>query len=413
MPWDLVRPFKPGDNRSVLSCIHTYDEVVRPRLDGGRWLATVRTLGAKDVMVRQHGFEVIREPILGGDPPAALRKARALAPPAPPAPPVEVKPEPEPEPEPQRTEASDWPATGAGSWPVGCWLNHRHAEFAPLPTLRLPARGVVPKGAEHPGSYEDSPDPIGQDGVAIVMTASLWSADVEAAVVRALEACRSLGPPSGVVLVQNGNAEAATATKAWKPPGWGRRFLRKRYSLNSGFAAACNLGVAGARKEPDWILFTQPDAKWSVDDLGSAAQIAHACRKGMAPAVVGPSGGHVLNYEKGDIREWGRNIGMVGAERLVQSVDFVGGYWLLAHRWVVEELKGWDPGYFLYYEDVDFCLAAAAKVGAMSIVWTGLKVDHERGATIRHKLFHRRVYEQIRKDSRERFVARWQRGRTG
>ena len=43
------------------------------------------------------------------------------------------------------------------------------------------------------------------------------------------------------------------------------------------------------------------------------------------------------------------------------AVDWVTGCCLLAHRACWDDLGGFDPGFFLYYEDVDFCRRAIAK----------------------------------------------------
>jgi GT2 family glycosyltransferase len=135
----------------------------------------------------------------------------------------------------------------------------------------------------------------------------------------------------------------------------------------------------------------------------AAALIAVAAGSDATPAVVGPSGGFV--GPTGGIKEWGRNIGQVGHIPPIR-LDFVAGYWVFAERKAVEQVGGFDPGFYLYWEDVDLsCRLAIA--GAPVVAYPGLPVDHNRGATIRGRLLPVGVYEEARAMSAKRFSARW------
>ena len=55
------------------------------------------------------------------------------------------------------------------------------------------------------------------------------------------------------------------------------------------------------------------------------------------------------------LRSW---VVAVFMEQKPQPIDWIAGASMLLRRSVVEQLQGFDEGYFLYYEETDFCLRA-------------------------------------------------------
>ncbi|MCS6842037.1 MAG: glycosyltransferase family 2 protein [Roseiflexaceae bacterium] len=87
--------------------------------------------------------------------------------------------------------------------------------------------------------------------------------------------------------------------------------------------------------------------------------------------------------------------------------DFVFGAVMFINRAVFEAIGGLDERYFMYYEDIDFCLRARA-AGFRIAVFPDIHVMHEGGASTR-AYDHLREYYHIR--SRLIFFRRWLRGR--
>lgn len=420
MPETLSRPARPGVDQ-----IPTYDEVVPLVERGGRQYATPASPTARDALLRYHGFT---------EDPAGQPEAPSQGDQVPP--PGEQVPTPAPdlcallasaglpvrvERVPPTCGAADDPVDDAlddGLWAAfdpttACgstgevaepdpealadWVAGQNEDPLP-PRARSPRR--VPALADLPDLRGLAPAPARR--LAVVLCVHGWGPDEVRATQGALAAVARLGASSSVVLVQN-RASCGAATLAWQPPRATADRLHRRVVPNRGFAYACNAGLSVAQElGAQWTLFTQADCRWGADAVRYALGLARALG---GRAVVGPSGGILL--PGGGIREWGRNIGQV--DQPPQAVHFCAGYWLLAPVREVAAVGGWDAGLFLYWEDVDFCLHLAA-AGLPVVAWPALEVDHARGQTIRRRLFTRRVYEQIRAQSRERIGAAWDLG---
>lgn len=238
--------------------------------------------------------------------------------------------------------------------------------------------------------------------VAVVVTFTGWDREREGAAASAIEETEQAG--GRVILVQNDPA-AHALVQAFQAR---QRRASPLVELdeNRGFAAACNRGWRGAPSGASWILFTQSDATWTAGDLRRAVALAEVVSEAEEgyPPILGPSGGGLAEDRPDQLWEWGRNVEPVA--HAPRGLDWVAGFWLLAHRTVLERVGGWDEGFFLYYEDPDLCLRAAAECGCRCIVWPELRVSHARGTTIRPLLGNRgRLYAQ--QASRDRFKSRW------
>ena len=147
-------------------------------------------------------------------------------------------------------------------------------------------------------------------------------------------------------------------------------------SDNRGFAAACNQGAKGS--EADYLLFLNPDARVFPDTL--AHVIGHM--ESDAPASVGICGVQLVDRNGAPTVSCSRFptlrivIGkMTGLDRFAprifpphhlaprslrtnRVVDQVIGAFFVVRRCVFEKLNGFDPQYFVYFEEVDFALRA-------------------------------------------------------
>jgi GT2 family glycosyltransferase len=158
------------------------------------------------------------------------------------------------------------------------------------------------------------------------------------------------------------------------------RYLRKlrgvslyRSSRNRGFAAAVNHGATIGRG--DWVLLLNPDvtvADGFLDDVIDAARRLTGAdaragvvgfrlrnRDGTRQASSGPFP-TLLNTLGGLLRPRARRKCRHRPPDARAEVPWVTGGCLLVRRECLRQLVGLDEGFFLYYEDVDFCRRARA-----------------------------------------------------
>ena len=162
----------------------------------------------------------------------------------------------------------------------------------------------------------------------------------------------------------------------------------RRWQQNRGFARAVNEGCR--LSQGDWFLLLNPDVTLSNDFLEQAQKLADSLAKhSPAIGIVGlglrdPDGSR--QYSTGAFptlfgtlaglcwpRAW-RKYRPAPAGRL-STVGWVTGCGLLVRRACWEQLGGFDPSFFLYYEDVDLCRRAQC---------LGWSVCHEPGLTLTH-----------------------------
>jgi GT2 family glycosyltransferase len=172
-----------------------------------------------------------------------------------------------------------------------------------------------------------------------------------------------------------------------------------RLDVNRGFAHACNVGWRSA-KSP-FVLFLNPDA--SIDGA-SIRRLVDAVESDDAVAAAAPKilhGDGSLDYS---MRRFPRLRSTYAqalflhrlfprspwSDELVRddpayeqtaSPDWVSGACLLVRRTVLEELGGFDDGFFLYCEDLDLC--RRIRDGGRSIRFVPEAVTvHEGGASM-------------------------------
>ncbi len=142
-------------------------------------------------------------------------------------------------------------------------------------------------------------------------------------------------------------------------------------NLNRGFATAANHGARLGNGE--WILLLNPDVTVGEGFVDSAIQLAETYARQHPDAGV--IGFQLRNRDSTPQASAGpfptlattlRGLWHPRSRRrchhhtLKQStpVDWVTGGCLLVRRECFEQLHGMDEAFFLYYEDVDFCLRA-------------------------------------------------------
>ncbi len=227
-------------------------------------------------------------------------------------------------------------------------------------------------------------------GVAAVVVSYNSAATLEACI----DALRAQPELVELRVIDNGSSDASldrlVALAAREP-----RLRLLRLPGNPGFAAACNLGAAASRAP--WLLFVNPDVELPPGAL--AGLLAHAGRL-PRPGAIGAD----LHDAEGrrdpaarrrdlSLRRLLAGLGRRDALALpfdggqaLQPVEAASGALLLVPRSAFEAVGGWDAGYRLHVEDLDFCRRLRAAGYAVAVA-NDLPVLHHRGVSSRSRPF--------------------------
>ena len=178
------------------------------------------------------------------------------------------------------------------------------------------------------------------------------------------ETMRALRPLCETVLVDScsgdGTAEAAERAMPWA------RLLRAR--ANRGFGAANNLALGEV--ETPFVLLLNPDARVGLETVSSMLAFLRehgetaACQPLLRlwdwPAAAAGAGCSMTEYGEGyDLRymHYLPEPPQAGSLR-VPGVTAAASLW---RSEVLAGCGGFDPVFFMYYEDVDLCMRAASR----------------------------------------------------
>jgi N-acetylglucosaminyl-diphospho-decaprenol L-rhamnosyltransferase len=213
--------------------------------------------------------------------------------------------------------------------------------------------------------------------------------------------------PVEVVLADNGSTDGAPQLAAERP---GVRVLATGGNL--GYGRAANLGVAATSTE--WVVVSNPDVVWrpgALDELlavaarwpraGAVGPLIRTERDEVYPSArelpaLGQGIGHALLGTVWPSNRWTRRYRREQAAPTERTAGWLSGSCLLLRRAAFDSVHGFDPGYFMYFEDVDLGerLAAAGWLNVYApsaeIVHTGshatannrqaMFVEHHRSA---------------------------------
>lgn len=146
-----------------------------------------------------------------------------------------------------------------------------------------------------------------------------------------------------------------------------------RLKNNIGFAGGNNVGISYAFKEgADYFFLLNNDTVVNSDALKELVAFAN---KDPKIGIVGPkifalrngkqtnlvqSFGAKVNVYLGETPPVGGQVDQGQFEEPL-SVDYVSGCAMLIKRTVIEDLGFLDPRYFMYVEEVDYCLRAKSR----------------------------------------------------
>ena len=168
---------------------------------------------------------------------------------------------------------------------------------------------------------------------------------------------------------------------------------------NPGFAAGCNAGAAAhaGGGVSLWLLFVNPDLELPPGAL--ARWLAHASampRLGALGADLRDADGHrdrAARRRDLSLRRMLLAAGRRGALDVdpddtlaVQPVEACSGALMLVPRRAFEAVGGWDAGYRLHVEDLDFC-RRLRDAGFAVAVANDVPVLHHRGVSSRARPF--------------------------
>jgi N-acetylglucosaminyl-diphospho-decaprenol L-rhamnosyltransferase len=193
---------------------------------------------------------------------------------------------------------------------------------------------------------------------------------------------------------------------------------------NVGFGAGINRGLAAASGRH--VLWVNPDARFAGGSLAAviAWMDAHPKAGVIGGKILDPDGsiqrsarafpsyGAALGHRYSLLTRWfpgnpfSRRYLREGASPdAIAPVDWVSGAFLLHRREVSEALRGLDEQFFMYCEDVDFCLRAA-QAGWAVYFHPGMVLEHAIGGSSRQASRrmiverHRSIWRYYRKHFR-------------
>ena len=200
--------------------------------------------------------------------------------------------------------------------------------------------------------------------------------------------------PLDVVLADNGSTDGAPEAAADRHPHV--RILRT--GGNVGYGPAANAGLADRRT--GWALVVNPDIRFepgAVDELLSvAARWPRAATVG--PAIRTPDGqlypsardlpalstgiGHALLGWIWATNPWTARYRREREAPRERTAGWLSGSCLLVDLEAFHSVGGFDPGYFMYFEDVDLA-ARLGERGWLHVYAPTAVVEHEGGHATR------------------------------
>jgi N-acetylglucosaminyl-diphospho-decaprenol L-rhamnosyltransferase len=217
----------------------------------------------------------------------------------------------------------------------------------------------------------------------------------------AIDSALAQSVPCEVVVVDNASTDGSIDALRVKYPGV--RIVEN--PENVGFGRAVNAGVLAGGGAPEFVALLNPDAvakpNW-IERMTAWMDERHV--DVASSVVVGESapffaGGRWLPF---------LGVAQTHASYAGQDAHWVSGCAMIARRSVFERTGGFDAQYFLYSEDVDFCLRASALGARIGVCEDPLVAHPEPGKStdrIGSERKHRIVME-----SKGRLARRFSRG---
>jgi N-acetylglucosaminyl-diphospho-decaprenol L-rhamnosyltransferase len=225
-----------------------------------------------------------------------------------------------------------------------------------------------------------------------------------------------------VIIADNGSTDGSVERAATRP---GVRLLHT--GSNLGYGGAANAGVAVLDPGVRWLVVINPDVvlgPGSIDALLAAAA-RHPDAGAFGPLITTPDGvvypsarhlpsigagaGHAIFGWWWPSNPWTRRYRQDRAEPRERVAGWLSGSCLLLRREAFAQVDGFDPAYFMYFEDVDLG-QRLADAGWSSVYCPSARVIHQGGHSTERSpaamadAHHRSAYRYLSR----RYAAPWQ-----
>jgi len=154
-------------------------------------------------------------------------------------------------------------------------------------------------------------------------------------------------------------------------------------SSNYGFSEGNNIGILKAlADDAEYIVLLNPDTRVEPEWLANIVKI------GESDPGIGILGAVQLNYENNDFNSWtktalSRHLAELREPENARQwipVDWVEGACFAVKRGVFKDIGMFDPIYFAFYEEIDFCRRAACHGYQIALVPRS-SIHHFRGGS--------------------------------
>lgn len=196
-----------------------------------------------------------------------------------------------------------------------------------------------------------------------------------------------------VDIVDNGGESRGVDAAAHR---YGARIIRP--GSNLGYGQGANLGFAHSGSE--WLLLVNPDAEFTP---GSITALVEAAQRWPAAGALGPR----LLDRSGEVYPSARRLPTLatgighallaglwpdnpfsrayrGSTTDEHACGWLSGACLLLRAEAFDEIGGFDPDYFMFFEDVDLGLRLG-QAGWQSVYVPGASVIHDQGSSWRER----------------------------
>jgi N-acetylglucosaminyl-diphospho-decaprenol L-rhamnosyltransferase len=199
--------------------------------------------------------------------------------------------------------------------------------------------------------------------------------------------------PVEVVLADNGSTDGAPERAASRP---GVTLMRTGGNL--GYGRAANLGVP--RAAGDWVVVANPDLRWEPGALDTLLEAVGRWPGAgvLGPEILTPDGelypsarelpslgrgiGHALCGWWWPSNPWTAAYRRERGEPVERLAGWLSGSCLLLRREAFDAVGGFDPAYFMYFEDLDLC-ERIGRAGWQNVYVPAAVVTHEGAASTR------------------------------
>ncbi len=197
--------------------------------------------------------------------------------------------------------------------------------------------------------------------------------------------------PVCVVLADNGSTDGSVESASDRP---GVRLLPT--GANLGYGGAANLGVRSLDADIEWVLIVNPDLVFGAGAIDALLDAAHRHPRAGAvgPLITTPDGlvypsardlpsiftgaGHAVLGWVWPANPWTRRYRRDADRPVEREAGWLSGSCLLVRRAAFDRVGGFDPGYFMYFEDVDLG-DRLGRAGWVNIYCPSAAVVHQGG----------------------------------